>query len=97
MGKKLLEKSFGFNNAVRELGFSTLNATTHIVPCIFGEEKAALSASELFLKNGIKVPAIRPPTVPAHSARLRFSLHVDLTDEMLESMIEILRTIKNGK
>ena len=96
MGKMLLEKSLGFNSAVRELGFSTLNSTTHIVPCIFGDEKAALSASELFLKNGIKVPAIRPPTVPAHTARLRFSLHVGLTDETLEYIVETLRNIKNG-
>jgi 8-amino-7-oxononanoate synthase len=96
MGKKLLEKSLGFNEAVRKLGFSTLNSTTHIVPCIFGEEKAALSASELFLKNGIKVPAIRPPTVPAHTARLRFSLQVDLTQEVLDHIIQVLGKIKNG-
>jgi 8-amino-7-oxononanoate synthase len=97
MGKALLEKSLGFNNAIRELGFSTLNSTTHIVPCIFGEEKAALSASELFLKNGIKVPAIRPPTVPAHTARLRFSLNVELTQEVLDHIIEVLGKIKNGE
>jgi 8-amino-7-oxononanoate synthase len=97
MGKRLLEKSSRFRSGLMELGFSTLNSTTHIVPCIFGEEKAALSASEFCLKNGIKVPAIRPPTVPAHTARLRFSLHADLSDENLEYILTILKKMKNVK
>jgi 8-amino-7-oxononanoate synthase len=94
-GKHLLEKASRFRNAVQEIGFSTLNSTTHIVPCIFGDEKAALLASEFCLKNGIKVPAVRPPTVPAHSARLRFSLHADLTGENLEYVVGILEKVKN--
>jgi 8-amino-7-oxononanoate synthase len=97
MGKHLLEKSSRFRKGLRELGFSTLDSTTHIVPCIFGEEMAALSASEFCLKNGIKVPAIRPPTVPAHTARLRFSLHADLTDENLEYVLRIIGKMKNAK
>ncbi|MGB7569269.1 MAG: 8-amino-7-oxononanoate synthase [Chitinivibrionales bacterium] len=97
MGKQLLEKSSSFGISLRELGFSTLNSTTHIVPCLFGDEKAALSASEFCLRNGIKVPAIRPPTVPPHSARLRFSMQADLSKENLEYIIGILGKIKNAK
>jgi len=89
-GKNASWKASRFRSGLVELGFSTLNSTTHIVPCIFGEEKTALSASEFCLSNGIKVPAIRPPTVPAHTARLRFSLHADLTEENLEYVLTIL-------
>ena len=95
MGKHLLEKASRFRGGLKELGFSTLDSTTHIVPCIFGEEKTALSASEFCLINGIKVPAIRPPTVPAHTARLRFSLHAGLTEKNLEYIIEILSKMRN--
>jgi len=96
MGKQLLEKSSRFGGGLRELGFSTLNSTTHIMPCLFGDEKAALSASEFCLRNGIKVPAIRPPTVPPHSARLRFSMHADLTNDQIEYLLKVLGKIKNA-
>jgi 8-amino-7-oxononanoate synthase len=97
MGKRLLEKAARFRSGLQEFGFSTFNSTTHIVPCIFGDEKAALSASEFCLSNGIKVPAIRPPTVPAHTARLRFSLHAGLTDDHIIHVLTILGKLKNAR
>ena len=96
-GKRLLEKASRFRSGLQKLGFPTLDSTTQIVPCLFCDEKAALSASEFCLSNGIKVPAIRPPTVPAHTARLRFSLHADLTEENLEYVLTILGKMKNVK
>jgi 8-amino-7-oxononanoate synthase len=45
-----------------------------IIPVIVGEEDRALAASEALLEEGILVPAIRPPTVPPGTCRLRVSL-----------------------
>ncbi len=45
-----------------------------IVPVLIGSEAAALEASERLLDHGLLVPAIRPPTVPAGTSRLRVSL-----------------------
>ena len=45
-----------------------------IVPVILGEEVLALEAAERLLSAGILVPAIRPPTVPVGTSRLRVSL-----------------------
>lgn len=45
-----------------------------IVPVVLGSEQAALAASAALLEQGLLVPAIRPPTVPAGTSRLRVSL-----------------------
>ncbi len=50
------------------------DTTSAIVPVIIGENKAALAASEELLDRGFLVPAIRYPTVPKGSARLRVTL-----------------------
>jgi 7-keto-8-aminopelargonate synthetase and related enzymes len=97
MGKRLLEKASRFRAGLHEMGFDTLKSETQIVPCILNDEKAALSASEFCLSNGIKVPAIRPPTVPQHSARLRFSIHAGLTNDHIEYVLTILGKLKNAR
>jgi 8-amino-7-oxononanoate synthase len=45
-----------------------------IVPLIIGDERAALEASERLLDSGLLVPAIRPPSVPPGTARLRITV-----------------------
>jgi 8-amino-7-oxononanoate synthase len=52
-----------------------------IVPVILGEEGAALAASSALLEQGLWVPAIRPPTVPEGTARLRVTVSAAHTDE----------------
>ena len=47
---------------------------TAIQPLLVGSNHEAVSLSEYLQKQGILVPAIRPPTVPANTARLRISL-----------------------
>ncbi|MBL3676956.1 MAG: 8-amino-7-oxononanoate synthase [Alphaproteobacteria bacterium] len=61
--------------AVRALG-----AASHIVPVILGSEARALAASASLEAQGFAAPAIRPPTVPPGTARLRLSLHAGLSD-----------------
>jgi 7-keto-8-aminopelargonate synthetase-like enzyme len=54
-----------------------------IIPVILGTDRSALAASESLLSAGIYVPAIRPPTVPHGTARLRITLSAAHTDEMI--------------
>jgi len=54
-----------------------------IIPIILGSEEAALAASRALLEHGIYIPAIRPPTVPRGTSRLRLTLSALHTDDMI--------------
>jgi 8-amino-7-oxononanoate synthase len=54
-----------------------------IVPIVLGAEAAALDAARALLERGIYIPAIRPPTVPRGTSRLRLTLSAAHTDEMI--------------
>jgi 8-amino-7-oxononanoate synthase len=62
-----------------------------IVPLIVGEPQAAVSLSQALLHEGFLVPAIRPPTVPRGTSRLRISLTADHTDEDVRRCVDALR------
>jgi len=65
-----------------------------IVPIVMGDEGAALTASAALLDVGILVPAIRPPTVPPGTSRLRVTLsaaHTDLDVDRLLTGLHALR------
>jgi 8-amino-7-oxononanoate synthase len=95
MGSKLLTQARSFKEELGSLGFATLRSTTHIIPCVLGKESSALALSGFLRKAGILVPAIRPPTVPANTARLRFSLHCGITDNQLNDVIAAIKEWKN--
>jgi 8-amino-7-oxononanoate synthase len=75
------------------LRWRLLPSTTAIQPLVIGESLDALDASEKLAARGLLVPAIRPPTVPQGTARLRISLSADHTIEDVERLIEALVTI----
>ena len=66
-------------------------AQSAIVPLIIGESDAALAASELLQQEGFLVVAIRPPTVAAGTARLRFAFTAQHPDAEVERLAEIVR------
>jgi 7-keto-8-aminopelargonate synthetase-like enzyme len=78
---------------VERLSSSGLAAPGHpspIVPVVFGPEQAALAASASLLANGLWVPAIRPPTVPVGTSRLRVTVSAAHRDEDVARLIEAL-------
>jgi 8-amino-7-oxononanoate synthase len=96
MGPKLLMQARRFKEDLSNLGFDTLASTTHIIPCVLGKESSALSLSGFLRKAGILAPAIRPPTVPATTARLRFSLHCGISDSQLGEVVAVIKDWKTG-
>jgi 8-amino-7-oxononanoate synthase len=64
-----------------------------IVPVIIGPEAAAIEASAALLEKGFYVPAIRPPTVPPGTSRLRVALSAAHTPEMIERLRDALAAI----
>jgi 8-amino-7-oxononanoate synthase len=74
--------------------WNLLPSTTAIQPIVIGENEEALQVTEALYKQGIWVPAIRPPTVPKGTARLRVSLSAAHTVEHVDRLIEALRNLK---
>lgn len=66
-------------------------AQSPIVPLILGSAEAALAASKLLENEGYLVVAIRPPTVPENSARLRFAFSAGHNDADIIRLAEIVR------
>ncbi len=60
--------------ALRHQGWDVGLSATQIIPIILGTEQAATSLTEALREQGLFVPAIRPPTVPRGTSRLRLSL-----------------------
>ncbi|MXV43691.1 aminotransferase class I/II-fold pyridoxal phosphate-dependent enzyme [Saccharibacter sp. 17.LH.SD] len=61
------------------IGRSTSTSTTQIIPVIIGESDQALSIAKMLEHAGFLVAAIRPPTVPPHTARLRIALNSQIS------------------
>jgi len=61
-----------------------------IVPLVLGREDRALAASSALLEKGLWVPAIRPPTVPAGSSRLRVTLSAAHTTDQVQRLVDAL-------
>ncbi|MDF1656318.1 MAG: 8-amino-7-oxononanoate synthase [Verrucomicrobiales bacterium] len=68
------------------LGMFSETAESAIFPHVIGENDAALDASDTLLKSGFLVPAIRYPTVPRGTARLRITLSASHLPEDIASL-----------
>jgi 8-amino-7-oxononanoate synthase len=66
---------------------------TAIQPIIIGDNHEALRVANALFERGLWVPAIRPPTVPKGTARLRVSLTAAHTNEQVERLVHALREL----
>ncbi|MDR1195064.1 MAG: 8-amino-7-oxononanoate synthase [Endomicrobium sp.] len=85
-------------NELNEAGFNTSNSRSQIVPIITGSIENTQKAAEFLYKNGIYAPAIKFPTVPEGSARIRISLtagHNFADIEKLKNLTQKLRLSKS--
>ena len=80
-----------FKKELLAIGYDLMGTETHILPILVGESDLAVSFSKALYEEGVYVPAIRPPTVPKGTSRLRLTLMATHTDEDLEQALEVLR------
>ncbi len=71
-------------------GMPVPEGETQIVPMIVGDANAAVRASERALEKGVFAQAIRPPTVPAGSSRLRLTVMASHTRSELREAARVL-------
>jgi 8-amino-7-oxononanoate synthase len=72
---------------VADAGLAASGHPSPIIPIVLGTEQRALAASTALLADGLWVPAIRPPTVPAGTSRLRVTLSAAHGDDDVERLI----------
>jgi len=78
-------------------GWETSESASQIVPVIIGSNQAALSAAGFLQEQGFAVRAIRPPTVPAGTARLRLSLTARVSREQVTGILAALQNWRRSQ
>jgi 8-amino-7-oxononanoate synthase len=88
--KRVLALAERLRCALQEKGFESGRSETQIVPVLVGEPERALALAAALLERGIFCPAIRPPTVPPGTSRLRVSLTAEHTEEDVDRLVAVL-------
>lgn len=78
---------------LQPLPWPLLPSVTPIQPLLIGDSKEAVRVSERLRERGILVPAIRPPTVPQGTARLRISLSATHRPDDIRQLVEALHEL----
>lgn len=79
-----------FRAGVRSLPYALMESDSAIQPLVVGDNGAALRLAQRLREQGLWVGAMRPPTVPPGSARLRITLTADHTQEDVDQLLECL-------
>ena len=85
----LLAKADKLRERLRAQGWTLGASTSQIVPVVVGEAERATAMQARLMERGLYVPAIRPPSVPEGSSRLRISLSAAHSNAMLEELAEV--------
>jgi 8-amino-7-oxononanoate synthase len=89
--KLLLDRSNLLATELNAAGCRTPVGHSQIIPVILGSNEDAISAAGFLQEQGFAVRAIRPPTVPVGSARLRLSLTTRITNEDVGAVLAALK------
>ena len=83
----------GLATGLQGSGWVLADSQTAIQPLLIGRNDTALAAMQGLRERGIWVPAIRPPTVPEGTARLRIALSAAHTEADVDQLIDALSTL----
>jgi 8-amino-7-oxononanoate synthase len=81
-----------FRHGAEQLGMQLLPSATPIQPLLVGSAERALALSSALRQSGIYVGAIRPPTVPRGTARLRITLSAAHSEAHVDRLLAALET-----
>ena len=82
-----------FRVGATALGLNLMASNTPIQPIVIGEADEAIKLTEQLKQQGILVTAIRPPTVPQGTARLRVTLSAAHTEQQVLQLLDALKNI----
>ena len=81
---------------LNDSGFDTGASLTQIIPVIVGEPSKAVKASRKLLESGFFIQAIRPPTVPEGTSRLRLTVSALHTEGDLKRAASAIKDVFKG-
>mgnify|MGYP002620715732 CR=1 FL=1 len=85
--------AFAGREMERKIGITP--SGTHIQPIVLGADERAVSAAKALIEDGFDIRAVRPPTVPEGTARLRLSLTLNAGEEAAARLVDALaRTLQ---
>jgi 8-amino-7-oxononanoate synthase len=93
----LLRNSAELSATLHRDGWDVGRSASQIVPVVIGSNEDALAAATLLQERGFAVRAIRPPTVPAGTARLRLSLTARITREQVTGVLAALQNWRRSQ
>lgn len=74
--------------ALKEAGFDLKDSCGPIIPIVVGDDKKTLKFQRALMQRGLFVQAIRPPTVPQGTSRIRFTITRGFREEELDFIVE---------
>lgn len=89
--ERLWENTARLKEGLSRMGLDTMGSETPIVPIKVGPAKKAVEISDMLLERGVFIQAIRPPTVPEGTSRLRMTLSASHTSDDIDSALSALR------
>ncbi|MGH9328444.1 MAG: aminotransferase class I/II-fold pyridoxal phosphate-dependent enzyme [Terriglobia bacterium] len=91
---RVLSLAASLRQQLRDAGLDCGHSRSQIVPVLLGSNGRALRAAEHLQGAGFDIRAIRPPTVPPGTARLRISLNAGLSEEICERVAQVVATAR---
>ena len=91
--EKLTARIKQFRAGAEQRGLQLMASQTPIQPIVVGASELAIQMSQALKAKGVLVTAIRPPTVPAGTARLRVTLNASHTEQQVEQLLTALADV----
>jgi 7-keto-8-aminopelargonate synthetase-like enzyme len=85
---KLLKRCSYIRDVLKSKSYELIDATGPIIAIIIGDEAEALQKAANLKSKGFLVPAIRPPTVPVGTSRLRLTVSALHSEEQIHALLE---------
>jgi 8-amino-7-oxononanoate synthase len=90
---RVLGYAHQMRQGLQAAGFDTLESVTPIIPVMIKDPVKAVAMSQRLLDEGIFVAAIRPPTVPVNTARLRVTVTAAHSPEDIDRCVEAFKRV----
>lgn len=90
--KRLKQRARYLRELLASAGVAVPAGESQIIPVVIGDNSAAVAVAAALQRAGFDVRAVRPPSVPPGTARLRLSVNVSLSEETLDRFVALLAT-----